>query len=63
MVLMLFSEMFCLSISLWRWYCRYLKALAMPWEVSRGNDIWRVKFLGGLGMTGEGNLLGGCLLG
>jgi len=25
-VLMLFLEMFCLSISLWRWCCRYPKA-------------------------------------
>ena len=30
-VLMLFSETFCLSVSLWRWCCRYPKALAMPW--------------------------------
>ena len=43
-VLMLFSEMFCLSVSSWRWYCRYPKALAMPWGVFRGNDIWRVEF-------------------
>ena len=31
--------------------------------VSKGNDIWRVEFFEGLGMTGEGNLLGGCSLG
>jgi len=43
-VLMLFSEMFCLSISSWRWCCRYSKASAMPWEVSEGNDIWRAEF-------------------
>jgi len=29
-VLMLFSETFCLSISLWKWCCRYPKASAMP---------------------------------
>ena len=29
-VLMLFLETFCLSISLWRWCCRYSKALATP---------------------------------
>ena len=28
-MLMLFSEIFCLSISSWRWYCRYSKASAM----------------------------------
>jgi len=38
-VLMLFSEIFCFSISSWRWYCRYSKASAMPWGVSRDNDI------------------------
>ena len=43
-VLILFLETFCLSISLWRWCCRYPKALAMPWGVSRGNDIWRIEF-------------------
>jgi len=43
-VLILFSEMFCLSVSLWRWYCRYPKVLAMPWGVSEGNDIWRADF-------------------
>jgi len=29
-VLMLFSETFCLSVNLWRWCFRYLKALATP---------------------------------
>ena len=29
-VLMLFSETFCLSVSSWRWCCRYPKASAMP---------------------------------
>jgi len=43
-VLMLFSETFCLSVNSWRWCCRYSKALAMPWGVSRGNDIWRAGF-------------------
>ena len=43
-VLMLFSEMFCLSISSWRWCCRHPKASAMPWGVSRGNNIWRAEF-------------------
>jgi len=43
-VLMLFSEMFCLSVSSWRWCCRYSKASAMPWEVSGDNDIWRAEF-------------------
>ena len=43
-VLMLFSETFCLSVSSWKWYCRYPKALAMPWGVSGDNDIWRVEF-------------------
>jgi len=62
-VLMLFSETFCLSISLWRWCYRYPKASATSWGVSGGNNIWRVEFLGGLGITGEGNLLGGCPLG
>ena len=46
-VLILFLEAFCLSISSWRWYCRYPKALTTPWGVSRGNDIWRVEFLEG----------------
>ena len=46
-VLMLFSETFCLSISLWRWCYRYPKASATSWGVSRGNDIWRVEFLEG----------------
>jgi len=46
-VLMLFSETFCLSVSLWRWCCRYPKTSAMPWEVSGGNDIWRAEFLEG----------------
>jgi len=46
-VLMLFLETFCLSISLWRWCCRYPKALAMPWGVFEGNDIWRAEFLKG----------------
>ena len=40
-VLMLFLEMFYLSVSLWRWCCRYPKALATPWGVSGGNNIWR----------------------
>jgi len=35
----------------------------MPWGVSRDNDIWEAEFSGGLGMTGEGDLLGGCPLG
>jgi len=35
----------------------------MPWEVSGGNDIWGAEFSRGLGMTGEGDLLDGCLLG
>jgi len=46
-VLMLFSETFCLSVSSWRWCCRYPKASATPWEVSGGNDIWRADFLEG----------------
>ena len=46
-VLMLFSEMFCLSVNSWRWYCRYPRASAMPWGVSEGNGIWRVDFLEG----------------
>ena len=29
-VLMLFLETFCLSISSWRWCCRYPKVLATP---------------------------------
>jgi len=43
-VLMLFLETFCLSVSSWRWCCRYPKASAMPWGVSGGNDIWRAEF-------------------
>jgi len=43
-VLMLFLKTFCLSVSLWRWCCRYPKVSAMPWGVSRGNDIWRAEF-------------------
>jgi len=43
-VLMLFSEIFYLSVSSWRWCCRYPKALAIPWGVSGGNDIWGVEF-------------------
>ena len=43
-VLILFSETFCLSISSWRWCCRYPKALATPWGVSGGNDIWSMEF-------------------
>jgi len=43
-VLMLFSATFCLSISSWRWCCRYPKASATPWGVSGGNDIWRADF-------------------
>ena len=35
-VLMLFLETFCLSVSSWRWCCRYPKALATPWGVSGG---------------------------
>jgi len=46
-VLMLFLETFCLSVSSWRWCCRYPKASAMPWEVSGGNNIWRAEFLEG----------------
>jgi len=46
-VLMLFLETFCFSVSSWRWCCRYPKALAMSWGVSEGNDIWRVEFLEG----------------
>ena len=38
-MLMLFSEIFCLSISLWRWCCRYSKASATPWRVSEDNNI------------------------
>jgi len=45
--LMLFSETCCLSVSSYRWCCRYPKASAMPWGVSKGNDIWRVDFLEG----------------
>jgi len=63
MVLMLFLETFCFSDSSWRWYYRYPKMPAMPWGVSGGNNIWEAEFLGGLGMTGKGNLLGGCPLG
>ena len=44
-MLILFLEMFYLSVSLWKWYCRYSKALAMPWGVSEGNNIWRAEFL------------------
>jgi len=62
MVLMLFLEMFCLSISSWRWCYRYPKASATSWGVSGGNNIWRAEFLRGLGITGKGNLLGGCPL-
>ena len=43
-VLMLFSEMFCLSVSSWRWCCRYPKVSAMSWRVSGGNDIWKAEF-------------------
>jgi len=43
-VLMLFSETFCLFVSSWRWCCRYPKALAMSWGVSGGNDIWEAEF-------------------
>ena len=43
-VLMLFSETCCLSMSSWRWCYRYPKALATPWGVSGGNDIWGAKF-------------------
>jgi len=46
-VLMLFSETFCLSVSSWRWCCRYPKASATPWGASGGNDIWRAEFLEG----------------
>jgi len=46
-VLMLFSEMFCLSISSWRWYCRYPKMSTMPWGVSESNSTWRAEFLEG----------------
>ena len=38
-MLMLFSEIFCLSISLWRWCCRYSKASATSWRVSEDNNI------------------------
>ena len=61
--LMLLSETCCLSVSSCKWCCRYPKASAMPWGVSGGNNIWRVEFFRGLGMTGEGNLLGSCPLG
>jgi len=44
MVLMLFLETFCFSVSSWRWYCRYPKMLAMPWRVSESNGIWRAEF-------------------
>ena len=43
-VLMLFSGTFFLSVSSWRWCCRYPKASAMPWGVSGGNDIWGAEF-------------------
>jgi len=43
-VLMLFSETFYLSVSSWRWCCRYPKVSATPWGVSGGNDIWRAEF-------------------
>ena len=43
-VLILFLEVFCLSVSSWRWCCRYPKASAIPWGVSRGNDTWRAEF-------------------
>ena len=56
-VLMLFLETFCLSVSLWRWCCRYPKVSAMPWGVSGGNDIWRAEFLRAR-YDREGNLLG-----
>jgi len=46
-VLMLFLETFCLSVSSWRWCCRYPKASATSWRVSGGNDIWRAEFLEG----------------
>jgi len=55
-MLMLFLEMFCLSVNWWRWCCRYPKASAIPWRVSEGNDIWRVDF-------SKGDLLGSCPLG
>ena len=42
--LMLFSETFCLSVSSWRWCCRYSKMSATPWGVSGGNDIWGAEF-------------------
>ena len=45
--LMLLSEICCLSVSSCRWCCRYPKALATPWGVSKGNDIWRGDFLEG----------------
>jgi len=38
-VLMLFLETFCFSVSSWRWCCKYPKMSAMPWEMSKGNDI------------------------
>ena len=44
MVLILFLETFCLSVSSWRWCCRYPKVSAMPLGVSEGNDIWKVEF-------------------
>ena len=43
-VLMLFSETFCLSVSS---CCKYPKASAISWGVSRGSDIWRAEFLEG----------------
>ena len=43
-VLMLFSEMFYLSVSLWRWCCRYPKTSATSWGMSKSNNIWRVDF-------------------
>ena len=46
-VLMLFSEMCCLSMSSWRWCYRYPKVSATPWEVSRDNNIWGAEFLEG----------------
>ena len=37
-VLMLFLETFCFSVSLWRWCCRYSKVSATPWGVFRDNN-------------------------
>jgi len=42
--LMLFSEIYYLFVSSCRWCCRYPKALATSWGVSKDNNIWKVEF-------------------